>query len=189
MALSTLPHCPPDESPSNSATQTRPWQPNLEASDPRPPGLWVINSAFLQEIKDSNPNYWVALRRLPETCVETDEPMVACNLLTRAIDDLRDAVALQFSLEESYGFVEVRRIRSTRRIRLDLHEKAVKLQQDHRRLYLELSELAEQAEELQYRGARPALLRQLMARTLEFEAKLRQHERAETELIRLSVTE
>lgn len=186
MALSTLPNgsesfAAPD--PSRTALQSG----SGSSSERGAPALLVINPAFLQEIKDSNPKYWIALRRLPECCHEFEEPMAACNELTRAIDELRDVVALQFSLEESYGFLEVRRITSARRVRTDLHDKAVQLREDHRRLYLELSELAEAAEELQYRGARPQLLRQLIARSLAFEVSLTRHERDESELIRLSL--
>ena len=48
---------------------------------------------------------------------------------------------------------------------------------------MQLSDLAEQAEELQYRGVEPGQLRALVQRAQEFERQLDEHERAENELI------
>ena len=48
---------------------------------------------------------------------------------------------------------------------------------------MQLSDLAEQAEELQYRGVEVDQLGRLLERTREFDAELRSHERAELELI------
>jgi hypothetical protein len=53
-------------------------------------------------------------------------------------------------------------------------------------LYMQLSDLAEQAEELQYRGVESSQLRILVERTREFDAELREHERTENELIERS---
>jgi hypothetical protein len=51
---------------------------------------------------------------------------------------------------------------------------------------MRLSELAEQAEELQYRGVESSQLRILVQRARDFDTELREHERAENELIERS---
>ena len=96
------------------------------------------------------------------------------------MDDLRDQLALQFSLEESYGFIEVPAAAYSR-VTGDL---AVRAQSQHGTLYLRLSDLAEQAEELQYRGVELQRLRDLIASTVEFHSALDAHEVLEKELIR-----
>ena len=62
-------------------------------------------------------------------------------------------------------------------------EATSRAQADHGMLYLQLSDLAEQSEELQYRGVEPRQLRDLIQRVGQFEFRLREHERAENELI------
>lgn len=142
----------------------------------------VVNPAFLQEIKDSNPDLWHTVHQLRQVCqCDDDQPANLSRQLTRLLDDLRDQVALQFSLEESYGYVAV--FDQPSRV---LGELATRAQSQHGMLYLQLSELAEQSEELQYRGVEPSQLRVLIERTRQFDAELREHERIENELIERS---
>ena len=143
----------------------------------------VVNPAFLQEIKDSNPDLWETIHQLRQVCHDEDaEPALQSRRLTRLLDDLRDRLALQFSLEESYGYIAVPEYASE-----VLTELANRAQAQHGILYLQLSDLAEQAEELQYRGVEPTQLRVLIGRTCEFDAELREHEEAENELIQRSL--
>jgi hypothetical protein len=142
----------------------------------------VVNPAFLQEIKDSNPDLWDTVHQLRQVCeCDDDEPASLSRQLTRLLDDLRDQLALQFSLEESYGFVAVCDLPNRA-----LGELATQAQSQHGMLYLQLSDLAEQSEELQYRGVEPAHLRMLIERTRQFDRQLREHERIENELIERS---
>lgn len=141
----------------------------------------VVNPAFLQEIKDSNPDLWHTVHQLRQVCDGDDEPASLSRQLTRLLDGLRDQLALQFSLEESYGYLTVPDAPSQ-----VLAELAICAQSQHGTLYLQLSELAEQSEELQYRGVDPAHLRRLIEQTRRFEAQLREHERIENELIERS---
>ncbi len=99
--------------------------------------------------------------------------------LTRLLDNLRDQLALQFSLEESYGYIEVGSQSS--RVTGEL---AARTQSQHATLYLRLSELAEQAEELQYRGVESQRLRELVHQSRQFHSDLQAHEQMEAELIR-----
>jgi hypothetical protein len=141
----------------------------------------VVNPAFLQEIKDSNPDLWHTIHQLRQICESDDEPTKISRQLTRLLDSLRDQLALQFSLEESYGYVAVPEHSSD-----VLSDLATHSQSQHGMLYLKLSDLAEQAEELQYRGVESSQLRILLERTREFDAELREHEQAENELIERS---
>ncbi len=141
----------------------------------------VVNPAFLQEIKDSNPDLWHTVHRLRQVCDCHDEPSKAARELARLLDDLRDQLALQFSLEESYGYLEIPDQHSGGTSLL-----ATRTHSQHCTLYLRLSELAEQAEELQYRGVEPGKLRLLVQSTQDFDAQLRDHEQSENELIERS---
>lgn len=141
----------------------------------------VVNPAFLQEIKDSNPDLWDLVSQLEGIGQVLDEPAPILRRLTRLLDDLRDQLALQFSLEESYGYIEVSSPAS--RVTGEL---AILAHSQHTMLYLQLSDLAEQAEELQYRGVELQQLRELVDRSYQFHNDLREHEQTEDELIRRS---
>lgn len=141
----------------------------------------VVNPAFLQEIKDSNPDLWHTVHQLRQVCECDDEPASLSRQLTRLLDGLRDQLALQFSLEESYGYVVVPDLPSR-----TLGELASRAQSQHGMLYMQLSELAEQSEELQYRGVELPHLRRLIQSTRQFDTELREHERIENELIERS---
>ncbi len=141
----------------------------------------VVNPAFLQEIKDSNPDLWHTVHQLRQVCDGDEEPAKVSRQLTRLLDSLRDQLALQFSLEESYGYMAVPENPSP-----TLGELATRAQSQHGMLYLRLTDLAEQAEELQYRGVEPSQLRRLVQQTSDFDAQLREHERLENELIERS---
>jgi len=141
----------------------------------------VVNPAFLQEIKDSNPDLWHTVHQLRQVCDGADEPAKLSRQLTRLLDSLRDQLALQFSLEESYGYMAMPESRSP-----TLGELATRAQSQHGMLYLRLTDLAEQAEELQYRGVEQTQLKRLVEQTCEFDAQLREHESLESELIQRS---
>ncbi|MCG8650848.1 MAG: hypothetical protein MI861_13500, partial [Pirellulales bacterium] len=103
----------------------------------------TVNPAFLQEIKDSNPDLWDTVDQLRQVCQCQEEPAVTARLMARLLDALRDHLAIQFSLEESYGYMEVAGGTVT-----TMTELAERSHAQHCSLYLRLSELAEQAEEL-----------------------------------------
>jgi hypothetical protein len=140
----------------------------------------VVNPAFLQEIKDSNPDLWQTVHQLRQACECDEEPVKVCRQLTRLLDNLRGQISLQFTLEESYGYMAIPSSSSNSR---PLAELAAKAQSQHGVLYLQLTELAEQAEELQYRGVELEQLQRLVASTQRFDAQLREHEQIESELI------
>lgn len=141
----------------------------------------TINPAFLQEIKDSNLSLWKALDRLPELSMPAPQRGKNFGELVALLGELRDALALQFALEESYGYMEVPAAIAP----VNSH-----LMQDirgqHCSLYLAINELAERAEELQYRGAQTEAIESLLGDVREFELRFRDHERMELDLIECS---
>ena len=145
----------------------------------------VLNPAFLQEIKDSNPDLWHTQHQLRQVCECDEAPNQITRQLVRLLDDLRDQLALQFALEESYGFLEVpEHTYAANRIDSD---QVQHVHAQHCPLYLELSELAEQAEELQYRGVVKSQLFDLIDSVKRFDCRLREHENLEGELIERSL--
>lgn len=137
-----------------------------------------INAAFLQEIKDSHPDLAHAVHALRATYHSEDVPSQTARRLVRLLDELRDFLAFQFALEESYGYIEC-----AQPVSETLSEMAETARGQHCGLYLELSGLCEQAEELQYRGFACDNVRQLIHDTEQFDARLIQHERLEAQLI------
>ena len=137
-----------------------------------------VNAAFLQEIKDSHPDLAHAVQALRATYHSDDVPAQTARRLVRLLDELRDCLAFQFALEESYGYIDC-----TQPVSETLSEMAERARGQHCGLYLELSGLCEQAEELQYRGFACDHVRQLIHDTEQFDARLIQHERLEAQLI------
>ncbi len=145
----------------------------------------VVNPAFLQEIKDSHTDLWHSVHELRQTCERAAGPpgdadaSQTAKRLVRLLDDLRELLGLQFALEEAYGFVALPGPPNGSRT----GELSELMQVQHCSLFLRLSDLAERAEELQYRGMAECELDRLISEATAFDAALREHERLETELI------
>ncbi len=142
----------------------------------------VVNPAFLQEIKDGNPGLWHSLHHMRQLCQSNEDAIQIAKRLVRVLDELRDRVATQFALEESFGYIEVPAIS---KISI-ANELAARAKHQHYKLYLSLSELAERAEEVQYRGAVRERLQSLIISAKQFDEDFRAHESLETELIEQS---
>lgn len=141
----------------------------------------TINPAFLQEIKDSNLTLWKTVERLNMACRESREPVAVLGLLVPLLGELRDALALEFALEESYGYIEVPAAAAPANHHL-LHD----IHSQHCRLFLRITELAERAEEMQFRGMLSEELPELIDEVGAFELEFKDHERMESDLIRCS---
>ncbi len=142
-----------------------------------------VNAAFLQEVKDNNVLLWGTLRQLRELPVECDDPIATSNLFVTLIGNLRELLSLQFTLEDTYGYIEAAKTHF--QLPAGIDAATAKLQ--HCELYLQIHELCEQAEEAQYRGT---ISRDLatFGKTFEiFDEALRSHEALEAELIRFGL--
>lgn len=142
----------------------------------------TVNPAFLQEIKDGNPELWQSLHRLRQLTTSADDPFRLSCRLVRALDELRERVAFQFSLEESYGYIEIPSTVATS----ELSRRIQTIRRQHFALFLQLSELCERAEEIQYRGAASYEIRSLLDAARQFDEDYRRHETLECELIEAS---
>ena len=147
-----------------------------------------VNAAFLQDIKDNNPDLWLTFNQLRAICHDSSDGcrlhslIDTARLLSHTLDALRTHIGLQFSLEESYGYIELPAhadVTNERQIESVLSQ--------HCTLYLMISDLAEQAQELQYRGAEPEQLTQLIQSAQHFDTEFQRHECDENKLIELEI--
>ena len=118
----------------------------------------TVNAAFFQEIKEVNQELYDLLDRARRHLAEHRDSADAARRhasngrqLVDLLSDLRDQLALHFALEEAYGYFEDPVFVAPR-----LSERAATLRKDHRRLYLQISDLVDQVERLVYRGRLPA---------------------------------
>lgn len=139
----------------------------------------VVNAAFLQEVKESNFELWGLFRSLREVKSQEWDVREVSRRFVDDLNDLRDSVGLQFSLEETYGFIEGLPANSIIGI---ASANAARMQ--HCDLYLQIHELCEKAEEAQYRGTISRDLDEYLEQFASFDAAFRAHEELEQELIR-----
>lgn len=143
----------------------------------------VVNAAFLQDIKDDN----IHLRDLLMAASRVLDRSSWWSVKPRALADLfqqiRDQLATHFTLEEAFGYLDDAIVTAPR-----LSERADALRAEHETLYLEISDLADDA----YRAVaqrRNAHIPQLLDRFRSFCSQLKEHEHAENELIMESLYE
>lgn len=106
-------------------------------------GTTTLNAAFLAEIKDLNRELWLLLEKLRHVC---SRPISMCSQsheLVHSVAKLRELVAMQFSLEEAFGYIE-------HAITVDprFSARAEALRAAHGDLFQEISRLSELADEL-----------------------------------------
>ena len=142
----------------------------------------MVNAAFLQEVKDSNLQFWQNLHDFKRLLNQSAEVLELSAKLVRLLSELRDSMALEFSLEETYGYIEGSSARSAVSA-----SKAGQAKRQHRELYLQLLEISEIAEEAQYRGTIVQDYATLVVTCKEFLTSLEAHEKHESELIRFEL--
>lgn len=139
----------------------------------------MVNAAFLQEVKDANLQYWQSVHDFKRLLNQNAEVLGLSIKLVRLLSELRDSMALEFSLEETYGYIEGNCAGNSVSA-----SKAGQAKSQHRELYLHLQEISEIAEEAQYRGTIVQDYAALVDQCREFLAALEAHEKHESELIR-----
>jgi hypothetical protein len=140
-------------------------------------GTVTVNAAFLQEIKDVNQELWQLLRDLRHRCQRPIAPG-HCRLLIDRLCQLRDQLALHFSLAEAYGYFD-----DPVDVAPRLGQQAERLRNEHKTLYLDFCELADHAERMFYEERHAALALWIGPEFLQLEQQLRAHEERENELI------
>ncbi len=139
----------------------------------------MVNAAFLQEVKDSNLQFWQNVHDFKGLLHSGAGPIEHASTLVRLLGELRDSMAVEFSLEETYGYID-----GSYSVHSVSAAKASIAKQQHRELYLSLHEIAESAEEAQYRGTIVEEFPQLVSVCHDFVKLLEAHEKHESELIR-----
>ncbi len=141
----------------------------------------MVNAAFLQEVKESNPNLWSVLHDVRRMRDRRYSQARKAREFAKLIEQLRDDLALEFSLEETYGFVGG--IAPSEK----MCSEARTAREQHRELFLHLLEICETDEESQYRGTIVRDLDKLLDDFDEFDTALRAHEKLEADMIRNSL--
>ena len=99
-------------------------------------------------------------------------------MLIDKLCQLRDQLALHFSLEEAYGYFD-----DPIDVAPQLGRQAEHLRAQHKELYVDLCDLVERGERLFYDEQHAALALWIGPQFVEFDQRLRRHEEAENELI------
>ena len=118
-------------------------------------GTVTVNPAFLLEIKEVNQDLWRLLTELRHRCQRPLAP-AHCRHLIDKLCQLRDQLALHFSLEEAYGYFE-----DPVEVAPQLCRQAEQLRGEHKELYLDFSDLIERAERMFYDEQHAALREKL----------------------------
>ena len=139
----------------------------------------MVNAAFLQEVKDSNIQFWQNVHDFKRLLNQSAAVVEQSTKMVRLLSELRDSMALEFSLEETYGYIEGYSAGNSVSA-----SKAGQAKRQHRELYLHLHEISESAEEAQYRGTIVQDYQTLVVACKEFLAVLEAHEKLESDLIR-----
>jgi hypothetical protein len=140
-------------------------------------GTVTVNAAFLQEIKEVNQELWDVLAHVRHRCQRPIAP-ASCRQIIDRLCQLRDQLALHFSLEEAYGYFE-----DPIDVAPQLSRAADRLRAEHKELYLDLCEVVEHSERMFYDEQHAALALWIGPEFLEFDSRLRSHEERENELI------
>jgi len=137
----------------------------------------TVNAAFLQEIKEDNRELARFLSRAEAKCKNaTVSPSSA--IVADLLVQVRDQLAFHFALEEAYGYFENAVDAAPR-----LCGQATALRAQHEALFVEICEIADEAEEMRLSRNGRRRVRTVANRFLNFCHRLRQHEADETELI------
>jgi hypothetical protein len=143
------------------------------------PETVTINTPFLREIKEDNEQLRVLLAQAGRMCRQS--PASGRTRLRRfasLLADVRDQLAMHFSLEEAYGYFDKPVF-----VVPHLSEQAFRLRAQHVALYEDVCRLTEAAENLLFCSGCINDSRQLVWDFMDFHSRLQQHEAEENELI------
>lgn len=144
----------------------------------------TVNAAFLQEIKEAHEELWVTLESLRIACSHPLISRTSAAEFVELVNRLRDQLALQFALEESFGYFE-----GAVNAAPHLSELAVKLRAEHETLYAEVCRLAESIEASPDREDGVILASHAAPQFQAFDRRLKIHEANENDLIARSLSE
>lgn len=138
----------------------------------------TVNAAFLQEIKEVNAELWECIASLRQQCAAPISMRAACRSLFAELEQVRDLLGLQFSLEEAYGYFE-----SPADVQASFCNRAEALRAEHVTLYQNLIDICDEADTLLRSGKLAELTTIVPIAFDRFFQDLELHERLECELI------
>jgi hypothetical protein len=140
-------------------------------------GLVTVNAAFLREIKDDNRRVHELLDQAGGLLAATPRE-VPPRRVVETLSELRDQLALHFSLEEAYGYFE-----DAVDVAPRLSERAAELRSQHAVMFVALCQIVDEAERWLYHEAQGEVRRLVVQRFDKFRREFREHESREAELI------
>jgi iron-sulfur cluster repair protein YtfE (RIC family) len=149
---------------------------DLDSENPSGYRNLSVNAAFLKDIKDDNRELKSLLDRLTPM---TGHPEIASNHwseITQLLSDLRDQLALHFSLEEAYGYFD-EAVQAEPQLSLT----AGALRSEHTDLFETVCSLADQVSDVQ--RPEPEPIKRFLNKLRKFRNRFEQHEEAELQLI------
>jgi hypothetical protein len=138
----------------------------------------TVNGAFLQEIKEASGELWQLLARVRRLCHWPISTRASAKLLVESLRQLLDEIGTYFTLEEAYGYFD-----DPLHVTPPLSRRAHDLRNQHRRLYRELGDIVEQAEQYLYDRKLSNLTTFTASRFDTFYQQFQDHEASEGELI------
>jgi hypothetical protein len=141
-------------------------------------GTLTINAAFLREIKHDNRRLHELLERANWLLCRPPSNEGWLRQAAETLSEVRDQLALHFSLEEAYGYFE-----DALEAAPNLSERAFALRAQHRVLFTEACGIVEEAERKLYHETVRGTPQHLLERFHRWHSDLQRHEAAEAELI------
>ena len=138
----------------------------------------TINAAFLQEIKQDNERLYDLLHEIWMLCSVEHAQSAEPERFSELLADLRDQLALHFTLEEVLGYFN-----DPADVEPDVCQRAEWLRSQHVNLYRDAVSLADDATALVYPGTEAFTFASLLDRVRRFHAAIQLHESRESDLI------
>ncbi len=135
-----------------------------------------VNAAFLKDIKDDNRDLKILLERINPLAEHSQTATNHWVELVELIAELRDQLALHFSLEEAYGYFEEAIVTAPQ-----LSATAECLRSQHPKLFETIRDLADAV--LEVHSERPEQVNRFLRNYLQFREAFEQHEEAELKMI------
>ena len=133
----------------------------------------TVNAAFLQEIKQDNVELRELLEETSTRLLKNRPRLHDARQMVELLGQLRDQLAIHFSLEEAFGYFE-----DATEVAPRLSERAEELRAEHELFFRDICAICEQAEKLLYHeAAGPPMLRNIAGRSVALYDALEQHER------------
>lgn len=146
------------------------------------PTKFTINAAFFQEIKDDHHQLHELLCTLRKLVHRRQALSNHASELVNKLSDLCDQIALHFSLEEAYGYLE-----DLVQVTPHLHIQTGRLREQHANLFVMVRDLSDEASS-RHKGSTMDLFH-IADQFLEFDRAFAAHEAAETKLIMISMNQ